>query len=770
MEAEQDERIMGYFIEEAKDHLNTIEQGLIYMSNTIADPEMIDEVFRAAHSVKGGAAMLGINSIQKIAHKLEDYLKFMQNCHELVDKKLEYLLFQVFDSLQALLDSLQDPLGLTEEKASEIMLAVEPVLVSIDNHLGRNIIQQDNLEYRAVQQVFCSSVPAQLKKMLQLFKQVDNSETREQLALICRTLSQAGDRTRNVRWKRLVEAISRAIGYQENSYHSLARVVIPDLKQARELVLAGRDDAVEIGEKLQSIQPPVPPVTSSSDISEIIPWASDPISTPVKTEDSQGPEVGMAELNTLADLFKGKEPDLDLTWQAADSLVPPEGDNLEMADFDRNFLDLLEASAGRAEEPNPPEGGTKSGKNDLNSLFGEKLLDLEDAQKERDFTDLLEITPQKHDDSERLALASEHLVAEGEIGNMEKGNSLAENSSELDTLSELFADLESEEDIKFTAEKKNQVSEESSPKMDKSKKKLGVISDRELPSKEEAKIDSETQANNPKIKTQTSEQSSKRGQLEPAGTGGKTVSGLRCAHRATGPTRSEHEKLANHDGIGQQAELEDFDDLLAIASSDGHKDNWDVLEPLESYESQLLEVSDDDLFDITTDMEPAEVDSQNSSDDRELDLEYLECDVSGDIAAASWEDFQLTDNVSDPLESGLETELATEELDLDLEEESMLSDLELDMFSSSAAGTDMSEESLSLDSLEELSNELLDSQTETKEASDSEAAGDSEPPANADRRTHPAPQARPEKHPRPDKLPGSCGISGRGRVDFIRLS
>jgi len=218
-------------------------------------------------------------------------------------------------------------------------------------------------------------------------------------------------------------------------------------------VLAGRDDAVEISEKLQSIQPPVPPVTSSSDISEIIPWASDPISTPVKTEDSQGPEVGMAELNTLADLFKGKEPDLDLTWQAADSLVPPEGDNLEMADFDRDFLDLLEASAGRAEEPNPPEGGTKSGKNDLNSLFGEKLLDLEDAQdeqEERDFTDLLEITPQKHDDSERLALASEHLVAEEEIGNMEKeldmfsssaGTDMSEESLSLDSLEELSNEL-----------------------------------------------------------------------------------------------------------------------------------------------------------------------------------------------------------------------------------------------------------------------------------------------------------------------------------------
>ncbi|MBO1346449.1 MAG: Hpt domain-containing protein [Hormoscilla sp. GUM202] len=92
MEAEQEERIIGYFIEEAKYHLNTIEQGLIYMSNTIAAPEMIDEVFRAAHSGKGGAAMLGIN---KIAHKLEDYLTIMQNCQEVVDKKLEYLLFRL---------------------------------------------------------------------------------------------------------------------------------------------------------------------------------------------------------------------------------------------------------------------------------------------------------------------------------------------------------------------------------------------------------------------------------------------------------------------------------------------------------------------------------------------------------------------------------------------------------------------------------------------------------------------------------------------------
>lgn len=80
MLSEQQQRIMGYFIEEAKDHLNTIEQGLLNLQATIADPEMASEVFRAAHSVKGGAAMLGLDSIQHTSHRLEDYFKVLKEC------------------------------------------------------------------------------------------------------------------------------------------------------------------------------------------------------------------------------------------------------------------------------------------------------------------------------------------------------------------------------------------------------------------------------------------------------------------------------------------------------------------------------------------------------------------------------------------------------------------------------------------------------------------------------------------------------------------
>ncbi len=53
MQATKQQQILGYFLEEAKEHLDTIEQGLLNLKATIADAEQLNELFRAAHSVKG---------------------------------------------------------------------------------------------------------------------------------------------------------------------------------------------------------------------------------------------------------------------------------------------------------------------------------------------------------------------------------------------------------------------------------------------------------------------------------------------------------------------------------------------------------------------------------------------------------------------------------------------------------------------------------------------------------------------------------------------
>jgi len=133
---EQEQRILGYFIEKAKDHLNTFEQGLLNLQNTLEDTEMLNEVFRAAHSLKGGAAMLGLDSIQQTAHHLEDYFKAFNECPQIqVDQKLESLFLEVFDTLKKLLEQLEGSFCLTEDVVNNLMSEVEPVFEALDQHL-----------------------------------------------------------------------------------------------------------------------------------------------------------------------------------------------------------------------------------------------------------------------------------------------------------------------------------------------------------------------------------------------------------------------------------------------------------------------------------------------------------------------------------------------------------------------------------------------------------------------------------------------------------
>ena len=136
MMPEQQQRILGYFIEEAKDHLNTIEQGLLNLQATIQDREMMNEVFRAAHSVKGGAAMLSLNSIQLTSHRLEDYFKILKDRPIVVDREVESNFLRVFDALQGQVGELQrtgDPGSLDEGSVAEL----DPVFAELKSQLDR---------------------------------------------------------------------------------------------------------------------------------------------------------------------------------------------------------------------------------------------------------------------------------------------------------------------------------------------------------------------------------------------------------------------------------------------------------------------------------------------------------------------------------------------------------------------------------------------------------------------------------------------------------
>jgi chemotaxis protein histidine kinase CheA/CheY-like chemotaxis protein len=390
---EQQQRILGYFIEEAKDHLNTIEQGLLNLQSTLNDPELINEVFRAAHSIKGGAAMLGLSSIQHTAHRLEDCFKILKEHPIKVDQKLESLFLGVSDTLKALLEHLTGPFGLSEEIANDLMSETEPVFKWLLEHLDE-LVRQGNSEVAnytfnssaistQIQPIPLESFQGQqvqtqvirtLREMLHLFKQTATPETRQNLQECCLDLVTLGEESNWSRWCNLCQSAGSAVVNPENTYLVLAKVLITEIKQALELVLAGREAEISLSPQLKSLvgsqeielleipvdifdepsaieaqplefsEPTVSTATANltssteaflltTDTNDDISLESEPedsISTlteltdqlPIEIDndslivsideinDSKGPEVGTAELTELDKLFQGETSEL----------------------------------------------------------------------------------------------------------------------------------------------------------------------------------------------------------------------------------------------------------------------------------------------------------------------------------------------------------------------------------------------------------------------------------------------------------------------------
>ncbi len=237
---ERQQQIMTYFIEEAKEHLDTLEKGLLDLDKTMQDPETLQELFRAAHSVKGGAAMLGFSSIQKTSHRLEDAFKILKENPIEANQKLETLFLKGFNTLRELLERLASPLGLSEADGNQILKESEPDFIALEKYLKELV----GSSAEAVGPEFGEKAVKLLREMLQIFKQSANDNNRQKLIDLCNNLAELDGEHKIESWQKIVKAASQAIANPENLYPTLAPVIIKELKMASDLVVSGQTNAI----------------------------------------------------------------------------------------------------------------------------------------------------------------------------------------------------------------------------------------------------------------------------------------------------------------------------------------------------------------------------------------------------------------------------------------------------------------------------------------------------------------------------------------------
>ncbi|MFM7407325.1 MAG: Hpt domain-containing protein [Cuspidothrix sp.] len=134
MKPEDFNRITGYFIEEAKEHLHTIYQGVFHLQNTIDDRYELNALYRATFSLKGGAAMLGFTSLQKIVIRLDDCLKLLRY-PIIADESLQLLFLDVYHVLRKLINQIETREGLTLDKLVDITSNIDAIFTLLNSHL-----------------------------------------------------------------------------------------------------------------------------------------------------------------------------------------------------------------------------------------------------------------------------------------------------------------------------------------------------------------------------------------------------------------------------------------------------------------------------------------------------------------------------------------------------------------------------------------------------------------------------------------------------------
>src|SRR3989338_8415683 len=67
-------QFLGVFFEEAQEHLGALEHLLLTLDVTQPDPEALNGIFRAAHSIKGSSGMFGFDDLTAVTHVLETLL------------------------------------------------------------------------------------------------------------------------------------------------------------------------------------------------------------------------------------------------------------------------------------------------------------------------------------------------------------------------------------------------------------------------------------------------------------------------------------------------------------------------------------------------------------------------------------------------------------------------------------------------------------------------------------------------------------------------
>lgn len=123
-----DPEILQDFLTESGELLDQLEADLVTLESTPSDPALLNQVFRALHTIKGSASFLALTNLVKIAHASEGALNAARSGNAVVDRAAMDLLLQAVDTIKRQMAQLREGVDLEvpdESLVAQLMVIAE---------------------------------------------------------------------------------------------------------------------------------------------------------------------------------------------------------------------------------------------------------------------------------------------------------------------------------------------------------------------------------------------------------------------------------------------------------------------------------------------------------------------------------------------------------------------------------------------------------------------------------------------------------------------
>ncbi len=150
------EQFHGVFFDESDEHLDDMEQLLMSLDIESPDPEELNSIFRAAHSIKGGSGIFGFDALMNLTHVMENLLDKARNNELSITADIVNVLLETLDVLKDTLNAYRDETPVPEDSIAQRIKILNEVINgqttdTASDSSGAPSVQSENTQNESLQ-------------------------------------------------------------------------------------------------------------------------------------------------------------------------------------------------------------------------------------------------------------------------------------------------------------------------------------------------------------------------------------------------------------------------------------------------------------------------------------------------------------------------------------------------------------------------------------------------------------------------------------------